>query len=149
MPTPPFSLSPSPSQPVLSPGASELPPTPSPSSKLSCQSLCPSLESAVEPFRVRKGGGEVGRGVRCECVWSSVRTKSSTRLQERPLDLPTQLISSSPGLPWTLLTPGFASVIVWTQVHLVKAMVFPVVLCGCESWTIKKAECQRIDAFEL
>ena len=36
-----------------------------------------------------------------------------------------------------------------TKVHLVKAMVFPVVMCGCESWTIKKAECQRIDAFEL
>ena len=36
-----------------------------------------------------------------------------------------------------------------TNVHLVKAMVFPVVMCGCESWTIKKAECQRIDAFEL
>ena len=36
-----------------------------------------------------------------------------------------------------------------TKVHLVKAMVFPVVVCGCESWTRKKAECQRIDAFEL
>ena len=36
-----------------------------------------------------------------------------------------------------------------TKVHLVKAMVFPVVMNGCESWTIKKAECQRIDAFEL
>ena len=36
-----------------------------------------------------------------------------------------------------------------TKVHLVKATVFPVVLYGCESWTIKKAECQRIDAFEL
>ena len=35
------------------------------------------------------------------------------------------------------------------KVHLVKAMVFPVVIYGCESWTIKKAECQRIDAFEL
>ena len=35
------------------------------------------------------------------------------------------------------------------KVHLVKAMVFPVVLYGCESWTLKKAECQRIDAFEL
>ena len=34
------------------------------------------------------------------------------------------------------------------SVHLVKAMVFPVVMYGCESWTIKKAECQRIDAFE-
>ena len=36
-----------------------------------------------------------------------------------------------------------------TKVHLVKATVFPVVMCGCESWTVKKAECQRIDAFEL
>ena len=36
-----------------------------------------------------------------------------------------------------------------TKVHLVKAMVFPVVMYGCKSWTVKKAECQRIDAFEL
>ena len=36
-----------------------------------------------------------------------------------------------------------------TKVHLVKAMVFPVVVYGCESWTIKKAERQRIDVFEL
>ena len=36
-----------------------------------------------------------------------------------------------------------------TKVHVVKAMVFPVVMYECESWTIKKAECQRIDAFEL
>ena len=36
-----------------------------------------------------------------------------------------------------------------TKIHLVKAMVFPVVMYGCESWTIKKAERQRIDAFEL
>ena len=34
------------------------------------------------------------------------------------------------------------------KVHLVKAMIFPVVMYGCESWTIKKAECQRIDVFE-
>ena len=36
-----------------------------------------------------------------------------------------------------------------TKVHLVKAMVFPVIMYGCESWTIKKAECGRIDAVEL
>ena len=36
-----------------------------------------------------------------------------------------------------------------TKVHLVKAMVFPVVMYGCESWTVKKAEHRRIDAFEL
>ena len=40
-------------------------------------------------------------------------------------------------------------IILSTKVHLVKAMVFPVVTYGCESWTIKKAECRRIDAFEL
>ena len=36
-----------------------------------------------------------------------------------------------------------------TKAHLVKAMVFPVVMYGCENWTVKKAECRRIDAFEL
>ena len=36
-----------------------------------------------------------------------------------------------------------------TKIHLVKSMVFPLVMYGCESWTIKKAECHRIDAFEL
>ena len=36
-----------------------------------------------------------------------------------------------------------------TKVRLVKAMLFPVVMCGCESWTVKKAECQKIDTFEL
>ena len=36
-----------------------------------------------------------------------------------------------------------------TKVHIVKAIVFPVAVFGCESWTIKKAECQRTDAFEL
>ena len=40
-------------------------------------------------------------------------------------------------------------IILPTKVHLVKAVVFPVVMCGCESWTVKKAEFRRIDAFEL
>ena len=40
-------------------------------------------------------------------------------------------------------------IILPTKFHLVKAMVFPVVMYGCKSWTIKKAECQRIDAFEV
>ena len=44
------------------------------------------------------------------------------------------------GISWDITLP--------TKVHLVKAMVFPVVMYGCENWTIKKAECQRIDAFE-
>ena len=40
-------------------------------------------------------------------------------------------------------------IILSTKVHIVRVMVFPVVMCGCESWTIKKAECRRIDAFEM
>ena len=40
-------------------------------------------------------------------------------------------------------------IILLTKVRLVRAMVFPVVMYGCESWTVKKAECQKIDAFEL
>ena len=40
-------------------------------------------------------------------------------------------------------------IILPTKVRLIKAMVFPVVMYGCESWTVKKAECRRIDAFEL
>ena len=40
-------------------------------------------------------------------------------------------------------------IILLTKVHIVKAMVFPVVMYGCERWTIKKAECRRIDVFKL
>ena len=47
------------------------------------------------------------------------------------------------------LWPTHTVITLPTKVHLVKAMVFPVVMYGCESWTIKKAECQRTDAFEL
>ena len=44
---------------------------------------------------------------------------------------------------------SFVNITLTTKVHLVKAMVFPVIMYGCDSWTIKKAECWRIDAFEL
>ena len=57
-------------------------------------------------------------------VHSSVRTNLDSILKSKDITLP-------------------------TKVHLVKAIVFPVVMYGCESWTVKKAECQRIDAFEL
>ena len=52
---------------------------------------------------------------------------------------------------WTNLDSIFKSrdITLSTKVRLVKAMVFPVVMYGCESWTVKKAECRRIDAFEL
>ena len=61
---------------------------------------------------------------RCQLLGRKAMTKLDSILKSRDITLP-------------------------TKVHLVKAMVFPVVMCGCESWTIKKAECQRIDAFEL
>ena len=51
-----------------------------------------------------------------------------------PIDLPSLFLSQSETIP------------LLTKVRLVKAMVFPVVVCGCESWTIKKAEHRRIDA---
>ena len=50
---------------------------------------------------------------------------------------------------WTIRETGEATDFMAFQSHLVKAMVFPVVMYGCESWTVKKAECRRIDAFEL
>jgi len=46
-------------------------------------------------------------------------------------------------------TPGDLTITLPTKVCLVKVMVFPVVMYGCESWTVKKAECRRIDALEL
>ena len=56
--------------------------------------------------------------------------------------------------PWKVMTKlnsilKSRDVSLSTKVYLVKAIVFPVVMYGCESWTIKKAECQRTDAFEL
>ena len=54
-------------------------------------------------------------------------------------------------IPMTILDSVLKSrdITLLAKVHLVKAMVFPVVVYGCESWTIEEAECQRIDAFEL
>ena len=62
--------------------------------------------------------------------------------------LPSQQISSCtlPNLDSILKSRDITSP---TKIYLVKAMVFPVLMYGCESWTIKKAECQRINAFEL
>ena len=48
-----------------------------------------------------------------------------------------------------MINPDSRDITLPTEVHIVKAMVFPVVICGCESWTIKKVEHQRIDDFEL
>ena len=61
---------------------------------------------------------------RCLILGRKAMTNLDTKLKSRDITLP-------------------------TKVHLVKAMVFPVVMHGCENWTIKKAECQIIDSFEL
>jgi len=61
---------------------------------------------------------------RCLFLWRKVMTNLDSILNSRDITLP-------------------------TKVHLVKAMVFPVVMCGCESWTTKKTEGRRMDAFEL
>ena len=61
---------------------------------------------------------------RCFCLGRKAMTNLDSILKSRDITLP-------------------------TKVHPVKAMILPVVMYGCESWTIKKAECQRIDAFEL
>ena len=58
------------------------------------------------------------------CVWLLIMTNLDSIFKSRDITLP-------------------------TKVHLIKAMVVTVVMYGCESWTVKKAECQRIDAFEL
>ena len=69
--------------------------------------------------------GDCSREIkRCLLLGRKVRTNLDSILKSRDIILP-------------------------TRVHVVKAMVFPVVTYGCESWTVKKAECQRIDAFEL
>ena len=69
----------------------------------------------------------------CRCVTEAMKLKDACSLEETNLD--SILKSKDITLP--------------TKVHLVKAVVFPVVMYGCESWTIKKAEHQRMDAFEL
>ena len=75
-------------------------------------------------------------------------TKSRVQIRSVAQSCPTvcdPMNRSMPGLPVHHELPEFTE----THVHLVKAMVFPVVMYGCESWSIKKAEHQRIDAFEL
>ena len=71
-----------------------------------------------------------------QMVTAAMKLKDAYSLEERVM---TNLDSIFKSRDITLLT----------KVHLVKTMVFPVVMYGCESWTVKKAECQRIEAFEL
>ena len=69
-------------------------------------------------------------------VTTAMKLKDTCSLEARVYDQPRQHIKKQ-------------SIILPTKIYLVKATVFPVVMYGCESWTIKKAEHQRIDAFEV
>ena len=60
-----------------------------------------------------------------------------------------KIMASDPITSWQINGETMETVTLLTKVHLVKSMVFPVVMYGCESWTIKKAECRRIDVFKL
>ena len=70
-------------------------------------------------------------------VTAAVKLKDACLLLERKVMTNLDSIFKSRDISWP------------TKVRLVKAMVFPVVMYGCESWTVRKAECRRIDAFEL
>ena len=88
--------------------------------------------------------GETVETVSDFIFWGSIITADGGRSHEikRPLLLGRKVMTN--------LDSIFKSrdITLPTKVHLVKAIVFPVVMCGCESWTVEKAECRRIDAFE-
>ena len=88
-----------------------------------------------------------GLGIRNEAVQRLIRVLPREHTGHSKHPLPTQ----EKTLVMTNLDSIFKSrdITLPTKVRLVKAMVFPVVMYGCESWTINKPECQRIDAFEL
>ena len=82
------------------------------------------FELDMEQQTGSKLGNEYVKAVHCHPAYLTYMTNLDSTLKNREIMLP-------------------------TKVPLVKTMVFPVVIYGCESWTIKKAECQRIDDFEL
>ena len=106
------------------------------------ESACNERDLALIPVLGRSPGEGKGYPLQYSCLensrdcigygvaksWSRLRRKAMTNLNS---------ILKSRGI------------ILLTKVYIIKAMVFPVVMCRCEIWNIKKAECQRIDAFEL
>ena len=98
-----------------------------------------------------------------KCLSTMLETRVRSLCQEDPLEKEMAIHSSTIAwkIPWTEELHGrkpmtklesilnSRDITLPTKVHLVKAKVFPVVMYGCECWTIKKAEHQRIDAFEL
>ena len=115
-----------------------------------------------QPTRLPRPGDSPGKntGVGCHFLLQCMKVKSLSRVQPsvtpwtvqpsrllRPWDFPRK--STGVGCHCLLHDQPRQRCYFSTKVHLVKAMVFPVVMYGCESWTIKKSEHRRIDAFEL
>ena len=104
-------------------------------------------------------------GVGCHFLLQCMKVKSESEVAQSCPTLSDPMDCSLPGssvhgifqarvLEWGAIAFSYSilksrGITLSTKVHLVKAMVFPVVMYGCESWTINKAECRRIDAFEL
>ena len=90
-----------------------------------------------------KSNQSISKNIRSFLIWVFLRMSDRSHEIKRRLLLGRKVMTN--------LDSIFKSrdIILPTKVHLVKAMVFPVVMYGCEIWTVKKAECRRIDAFEL
>ena len=105
-------------------------------SRFSHVPLCATPETAATRLPRPWDSPDKNTGVDCHFLLQCMKVKSESKVTRScPTNLDSILKSRDITLP--------------TKVRLVKAMVFPVVMYGCESWTVKKAECQRIDAFEL
>ena len=101
----------------------------------SCPTLCDPKDGSPSGFPI-PGIIQERTGVGCHFLLQCMKVKSESEVTSSFMTkLDSILKSRDITLP--------------TKVHLVRAMTFPVVMYGCESWTIKKAECRRIDAFEL
>ena len=96
-----------------------------PGQKVSIMLLGKSRRQLLTDSERKKWWGQSGNKIkRCLLLWRKAMTNLDSVLKSRDTTLP-------------------------TKVHIVKAMAFPVIMYGCQSWTKKKAECQRIDAFKL
>ena len=120
-----------------------------------------------QPTRLPRPWDSPGKntGVGCHFLLQCMKVKSESEVTQLCPTLSNPMDCSLPGssvhgifqarvLEWGAIAFSYSilksrDITLSTKVHLVKAMVFPVVMYGCESWTIKRAECRRIDTFEL
>ena len=106
-------------------------------SRFSRVRLCVTPEMAAHQALPSWDSPGKNTGVGCHFLLQGMKVKSESEIAQLCLTLREPSILKS------------RDITLQTKVCLVKAMVFPIVMYGCESWTVKKAECRRIDAFEL